>query len=328
LTLQQLNRKIKMSKLIQEIKTLLKSDYVLIAHYYVSSEIQILAEQTGGFVGDSLEMAKFGKNNKAKNIIVAGVRFMGETAKIISPEKNIFVLDTNATCSLDEDCPIDKFSAFCDEHSDREIVVYANTSAQVKAKAHWMVTSGSALSVINHLKKEGKKILWAPDKHLGHYIQTQTNADMLLWDGACVVHERFKADGILNLKKQYPESCILVHPESPKEVIALADVVGSTTALIEAVKARKETVFIIATDNGIFHKMQQMNPNAKLIEAPMMGDSADCESCAHCDWMAMNTLEKLLEVLKTKQNEIFLDDNIISQAQNSINKLLNFTNKG
>lgn len=316
-----------MSELIQKIKALLNDNFVLVAHYYVAGELQTLAEETGGFVGDSLEMAKFGKNTSAKNIIVAGVRFMGETAKILSPEKNIFVLDTNATCSLDEDCPIEEFTKFCDEYPDRKVVVYANTSAEVKARADWVVTSGSALSVINHLNKQGEKILWAPDKHLGHYIQTQTNADMLLWQGSCVVHERFKADGILKLKNQYPDACILVHPESPKEVIAIADVVGSTTALINAVKNRRETVFIVATDNGIFHKMKEVAPHKKLLEAPTMGDTADCESCAHCDWMAMNTLEKLLMVLETKQNEILLNNSIISQAQNSINKLLNFTQK-
>ena len=314
-----------MSELIQKIKNLLNDDFVLVAHYYVAGELQTLAEETGGFVGDSLEMAKFGKNTQAKNIIVAGVRFMGETAKILSPEKNIFVLDTNATCSLDEDCPIDEFSKFCDEHPDRTVVVYANTSAEVKARADWVVTSGSALSVINHLSKQGEKILWAPDKHLGHYIQTQTNADMLLWQGSCVVHERFKAESILSLKQKHPTACILVHPESPSDVIAIADVVGSTTALINAVKQREETIFIVATDNGIFHKMKEVAPHKKLLEAPTMGEASDCESCAHCDWMAMNTLEKLLMVLETKQNEILLNNSIISQAQGSINKLLDFT---
>ncbi|SFV66538.1 Quinolinate synthetase [hydrothermal vent metagenome] len=308
-------------------KLLIEKNTVLVAHYYVDGALQDLAESTGGFVGDSLEMARFGKNTNAKNIIVAGVRFMGETAKILSPEKNVFILDKNATCSLDENCPIDSFTKFCDEHLNREVVVYANTSAEVKAKADWMVTSSSALSVINHLNQQGKKILWAPDKHLGHYIQSQTNADMLLWEGSCVVHENFKAEGILKLKKQYPNACVLVHPESPKEVIKIADVVGSTTALINAVKSISKNIFIVATDNGIFHKMKEVNPTAKFIEAPTMGVASDCESCAHCEWMAMNTLEKLLEVLENNQNEILLENSIISQAQNSINKLLNFTKK-
>jgi quinolinate synthase len=306
----------------QELK---KNNAVLVAHYYVSGDLQDLADETGGIVSDSLEMARFGQNSDADMIIVAGVKFMGQTAKILSPDKKIFVLDDQATCSLDEDCPIDDFSKLCDQHPDHTVVVYANTSAEVKARADWVVTSGSALRVVNHLKENNQKILWAPDKHLGNYVKNETGADMILWQGSCVVHERFKADAILNLKELYPNSAILVHPESPQEVVDIADVVGSTTALIEAVKNRKEDVFIVATDNGIFHKMSEVAPNKKLIEAPSMGDSADCESCAHCDWMAMNSLEKCLNVLKNKNNEILIDPAIGNQAKKSIQKLLDFT---
>ncbi len=310
----------------EQIKSeLKKQNAILVAHYYVSPELQILAEETGGIVSDSLEMARFGKNSKAQTIVVAGVKFMGETAKILSPEKTILVLDTSATCSLDEDCPIKEFSEFCDQHPDRLVVVYANTSAAVKARADWVVTSGSALSVVKYLKDQGKKILWAPDKHLGNYVQSQTNADMLLWQGACVVHEKFKADAIIALKQKYPNSAVLVHPESPKEVVDLADVVGSTTALINAVKDRDEQEFIIATDNGIFHKMREVAPGKKLIEAPTMGEGADCESCAHCEWMAMNNLDNCLDTLKNKNNEIIIDGSINQEAQNSIQKLLDFT---
>lgn len=300
---------------------------VLVAHYYVSGNLQDLAQETGGIVSDSLEMARFGKNCDADTIIVAGVKFMGETAKILSPEKTVLVLDENATCSLDEDCPIEEFSKFCDQHPDRKVVVYANTSAEVKARADWVVTSGSALKVVKHLHEQGYKILWAPDKHLGHYVQNETGADMLLWQGACVVHERFKADALLALKAKHPQACVLVHPESPQAVVDLADVVGSTTALINAVKDREEQTFIVATDNGIFHKMHAVAPHKKLIEAPTVGEGADCESCAHCDWMAMNTLEKLLETLNNQQNEIKIDKNITQQAQRSIQKLLDFTEK-
>ncbi len=310
----------------EQIKSeLKKQNAILVAHYYVSPELQILAEETGGIVSDSLEMARFGKNSKAQTIVVAGVKFMGETAKILSPEKTILVLDTSATCSLDEDCPIKEFSEFCDQHPDRVVVVYANTSAAVKARADWVVTSGSALSVVKHLKDQGKKILWAPDKHLGNYVQSQTNADMLLWQGSCVVHERFKADAIIALKQKYSNAAVLVHPESPKEVVDLADVVGSTTALINAVKDRDEQEFIIATDNGIFHKMREVAPGKKLIEAPTMGEGADCESCAHCEWMAMNNLDNCLDTLKNKNNEIIIDSSINQEAQNSIQKLLDFT---
>ena len=311
-----------------QIKTKLKDkNAVLVAHYYVSGELQTLAEETGGLVSDSLEMARFGQNCDADTIIVAGVKFMGETAKILSPEKTVLILDKQATCSLDEDCPIEEFSKLCDKHPDRKVVVYANTSAQVKARADWVVTSGSALKVVEHLHKRGEKILWAPDKHLGHYVQNETDADMLLWQGACVVHERFKADALATLKIKHPEACVLVHPESPQAVVDLADVVGSTTALINAVKDRGEQTFIVATDNGIFHKMHEIAPNKTLIEAPTMGEGGDCESCAHCEWMAMNSLEKLLSVLQTGENEIKIDKNITQQAQHSIQKLLDFTEK-
>ena len=312
----------------EKIKSELKTqNAVLIAHYYVNSDLQELAEETQGFVSDSLEMARFGQNSKANTIVVAGVKFMGETAKILSPNKKILILDKNATCSLDENCPIEDFTKFCNANPDRKVVVYANTSAQVKARADWVVTSGSALKVINKLSSDGHKILWAPDKHLGHYIQSKTKTDMLLWDGACVVHEKFKAEGLKNLKQLLPEAGVLVHPESPKEVIALADVVGSTSALIEAVKNRPENTFIVATDNGIFYKMHQVAPHKKLIEAPTMGDSADCESCAHCHWMAMNNLTKCLQVLKTGNNEIVIDSKIAKKARQSIQKLIDFTEK-
>ncbi len=306
-------------------QALLEKNATLVAHYYVSADLQTLAEETGGIVSDSLEMARFGQNCDAETIVVAGVKFMGETAKILSPEKKVLVLDNQATCSLDLSCPIDGFSEFCDANPDHVVVVYANTSAEVKARADWVVTSGSALKIVKKLHQEGKKILWAPDKHLGHYVQTQTGADMLLWDGACVVHEAFKAEGLERLMQHHPNAAVLVHPESPKEVIALADVVGSTTQLIEAVATRPEETFIVATDNGIFHKMHEVAPGKKFIEAPTMGEGATCESCAHCDWMAMNSLEKCLSTLNTGNNEIRINDKVIEKAKHSILRLLEFT---
>lgn len=309
-------------QIIAELKA---KNAVLVAHYYVSGDLQTLAEQSGGIVSDSLEMARFGQNCEADTIVVAGVKFMGESAKILSPEKTVLVLDDQATCSLDEDCPSQAFSNFCDQHPDRTVVVYANTSAEVKARADWVVTSGSALNVVKHLRDQGKKILWAPDKHLGNYVKNQTNADMLLWQGSCVVHERFKADALVSLKEKHPDAAVLVHPESPQSVVDLADVVGSTTALINAVKERDESVFIVATDNGIFHKMREVAPGKKLIEAPTMGAGADCESCAHCEWMAMNSLQNCLETLKSGKNEILIPADIAKKAKDSIQKLLDFT---
>ena len=308
------------------IKQALKdNNATLVAHYYVSADIQTLAEETGGIVSDSLEMARFGQNSDADTIIVAGVKFMGETAKILSPEKRVLVIDDQATCSLDLSCPIKDFSAFCDQNPDHVVVVYANTSAEVKARADWVVTSGSALKVVKQLHNEGKKVLWAPDKHLGHYVQSKTGVEMLIWDGACVVHEEFKAEGLERLMQIHPDAGVLVHPESPKEVIALADVVGSTTQLIDAAASRPENTFIVATDNGIFHKMREVAPNKKFIEAPTMGEGADCESCAHCGWMAMNSLEKCLDTLNTGKNEIHINSQIIEKAQHSIHRLLEFT---
>jgi len=306
-------------------EALKENNATLVAHYYVSADLQILAEESGGIVSDSLEMARFGQNSDAETIIVAGVKFMGETAKILSPEKRVLVLDDQATCSLDLSCPINEFSQFCDQNPDHVVVVYANTSAEVKARADWVVTSGSALRVVKKLHSEGKKVLWAPDKHLGHYVQSRTGIEMLMWDGACIVHEEFKAEGLKRLMQLHPEAGVLVHPESPKDVIALADVVGSTTQLINAAASRPESMFIVATDNGIFHKMKEIAPNKKFIEAPTMGEGADCESCAHCNWMAMNTLEKCLDTLITGKNEIRISTQIIEKAQHSIHRLLEFT---
>ena len=306
-------------------EALKQNNATLVAHYYVSSDLQTLAEESGGIVSDSLEMARFGQNSDADTIIVAGVKFMGETAKILSPEKRVLVLDTEANCSLDLSCPIDEFSKFCDQNSDHVVVVYANTSAEVKARADWVVTSGSALKVVQKLHDEGKKVLWAPDKHLGHYVQSMTGVEMLMWDGACIVHEEFKAEGLKRLMEIHPEAGVLVHPESPKEVIALADIVGSTTQLINAAASRPENTFIVATDNGIFHKMKEVAPDKKFIEAPTMGEGADCESCAHCGWMAMNNLEKCLDTLNTGNNEILINNQIIDKAKNSIQRLLDFT---
>ncbi len=190
-----------------------KENAVVIAHYYVAPELQQLADETGGFVGDSLAMAEFGLKNPATTIVVAGVRFMGESAKILSPEKRVLMPTLEATCSLDLGCPVKEFSEFCDAHPERTVVVYANTSAAVKARADWVVTSSNALDIVDHLDSKGEKILWAPDRYLGSYIRSQTGADMLLWDAACVVHEEFKAEGVSRLKQQYPNAAILVDPE-------------------------------------------------------------------------------------------------------------------
>ncbi|MBK6742393.1 MAG: quinolinate synthase NadA [Hydrogenophilales bacterium] len=309
----------------QRIKQLMQAqDAILLAHYYTSGDLQDLAVETGGCVSDSLEMARFGHASGAKTLLVAGVRFMGETAKILNPEKRVLMPDLGAECSLDLSCPADDFTAFCDQHPERTVVVYANTSAAVKARADWMVTSSIAVKVVRHLHEQGQKILWAPDRFLGDYVQRETGADMLMWQGACVVHEKFKADGIRDLKQEHPEAAVLVHPESPRDVIALADVVGSTTQLIKAVADLANPTFIVATDNGIFHKMREVAPGKQLIEAPSGGRGATCISCAHCPWMAMNGLRKLLQVLETGGNEIHVPLAVCEQAKRCITRMLDF----
>jgi quinolinate synthase len=298
---------------------------VLVAHYYVDGPLQDLALATGGIVSDSLEMARFGRDHAAQTLVVAGVRFMGETAKILSPEKRVLMPDLDATCSLDLGCPADDFARFCDAHPDRQVVVYANTSAAVKARADWMVTSSCALEIVSDLHAKGQKILWAPDRHLGRYIQEQTGADMLMWNGACIVHDEFKGLELELLREQHPTAQILVHPESPKSVVDMAHVVGSTSALIKAVVEGTAQEYIVATDNGILHRMRQLAPHKTLIEAPTAGNSATCKSCAHCPWMAMNGLLNLVQCLERGTPEIHVDEPTRVKAQRCINRMLDFT---
>ena len=300
---------------------------VLVAHYYVDGDLQDLAQASGGIVSDSLEMARFGRDHAAQTLVVAGVKFMGESAKILSPEKRVLMPDLDATCSLDLGCPADDFAAFCDAHPDRTVVVYANTSAAVKARADWMVTSSCALEIVSELKARGEKILWAPDRHLGRYIQEQTGADMLMWNGACIVHDEFKGLELELLREQHPDAMILVHPESPAAGVAQADVVGSTSALIKAVVEGTAREYVVATDNGILHAMRQMAPGKVLIEAPTAGNSATCKSCAHCPWMAMNGLQGLVDCLERGTGEIFVEEAIRVEAKSCIDRMLDFTAK-
>lgn len=308
------------------IKTLLKEkNAVLIAHYYTDPEIQALAEETGGYVSDSLDMARFGRDNPATTLVVAGVRFMGETAKILTPNKRVLMPELEATCSLDVGCPIESFSEFCDQHPDRTVVVYANTSAAVKARADWVVTSSIALEIVEHLDSQDKKIIWGPDRHLGGYIQRETNADMLMWQGDCIVHDEFKASALRDMKAVYPDAAILVHPESPESVVKLADAVGSTSQLIKAAQTLPNKTLIVATDTGIFYKMQQACPDKEFLAAPTAGDGATCRSCAHCPWMAMNGLKSIYNALNDAAgHEIFVDEKTAQGALVSLNRMMDF----
>ena len=316
-------RKLK-GKLLNQMKD---QDAILVSHYYVDDDLQDLAEESGGTVSDSLEMARYAYEHEASTVIVAGVKFMAETSKILSPEKRVLLLDKEAECSLDIGCPIDEFSAFCDEHPDRTVVVYANTSAAVKARADWVVTSSIALEICTYLKDKGEKIIWGPDRFLGNYIQKETGADMIMWQGACIVHEEFKAAELLEMKKEYPEAAVLVHPESPMSVVDLADVVGSTSKLLKATRELPNKQFIVATEDGIFHKMMQYSPDKEFISAPTAGHGATCKSCAQCPWMKMNDLHRLEKVLETGANEIHIDEEVRVKAARSLKRMVDFANQ-
>jgi quinolinate synthase len=311
----------------EKIKTLLKQrNAVLVAHYYTDPEIQALAEETGGCVSDSLEMARFGRDHPATTLLVAGVRFMGETAKILSPEKQVLMPTLQAECSLDLGCPVDEFSAFCDAHPDRTVVVYANTSAAVKARADWVVTSSIAVELIEHLDSLGEKIIWAPDRHLGRYVQRQTGADVLCWQGACIVHDEFKTQALEQMKLLYPDAAILVHPESPQSIVDMADAVGSTSQLIQAAQRLPNPQMIVATDRGIFYKMQQACPDKILLEAPTAGEGATCRTCAYCPWMAMNGLQAIATGLEQggSMHEINVDAALRERALMPLDRMLQF----
>ena len=308
------------------IRRLLKErNAVMVSHYYVHPDLQDLAEETGGIVSDSLEMARFGRDHPAQTLVVSGVRFMGETAKILSPDKRVLMPDLDATCSLDLGCPVEEFSAFCDLHPDRTLVVYANTSAAVKARSDWLVTSSCALDIVSALKDKGHKILWAPDRHLGGYIQRQTGADMVFWNGSCIVHDEFKAFELQALMKEHPKAKVLVHPESPADVVALAHAVGSTSAILKAAREMDAPEFIVATDKGMMHKLRTLNPGKVFHEAPTAGNSATCKSCAHCPWMAMNGLAGLAQALETGANEVLVDPAVGARARLPIDRMLTFT---
>jgi quinolinate synthase len=296
-------------ELQSEIRNLLKKNNAsLIAHYYTDPAIQDLALDTDGCVADSLDMAKF----------------MGETAKILSPKKTVLMPTLEATCSLDLGCKAEDLQLLKDQYPDREVIVYANTSAEVKSIADWVVTSSIALDVMERLMSEGKKFIWAPDKHLGNYIQKEIGADMIIWDGSCVVHEEFKLEGIMNLKHLHSDALILAHPECPDKVLNISDFVGSTSQILKFAKKTDNLEFIVATDAGIFHQLTLQNPNKEFFQAPSSGKGATCISCAYCPWMGMNDLLKLRDVLVNKDNEISLEENILDKAQKSVKRMIDF----
>ncbi len=312
----------------ESIKKLLpEKNAVILAHYYTDPQVQMLAEETGGFIGDSLEMARFGAEHRATTLLIAGVRFMGESAKILSPEKRVLMPDLAAECSLDLGCDPLEFKKFCAANPERVVVVYANTSAAIKAIADWTVTSSIAVDVVRYLASCGQKIIWAPDRYLGSHIQRLTGADMLLWDACCIVHAEFDAVALKRLKAANPGAMLLVHPEAKHEIVEIADVVGSTSQLLQASRNSEARQFIVATESGILYKMQQASPGKEFIMAPTLAQSPDYQCNGACPWMKMNSLKKIYGSLTNGSGEIDLAPEIISRAKCPLARMLDFKNR-
>ena len=308
-----------MNELIKAINELKKEkNAVILGHYYQKGEIQDIAD----YVGDSLALAQWAAKTKADIIVMCGVHFMGETAKVLCPEKKVLVPDMNAGCSLADSCPADQFAQFVKEHPGYTVISYVNTTA-VKAVTDVVVTSTNAKQIVESFPKD-EKIIFGPDRNLGNYINSVTNRQMLLWDGACHVHEQFSVEKILELKTQYPDAIVLAHPECKSTVLKLADVVGSTAALLKYAVNSSEQRFIVATESGILHEMQKKCPEKTFIPAPP--NDSTC-ACNECSFMRLNTLEKLYECLKNESPEILVDPEIAEKAVKPIKRMLEISEK-
>ena len=307
------------NELIEGIKALRKQkNAVILAHYYTIGDIQDLAD----YVGDSLGLAQQAAKSDADIIVMCGVHFMGETCKILCPEKKVLVPDLAAGCSLADSCPAEEFGEFVKAHPDYTVLSYVNTTAAVKYYTDIVVTSGNALKIVNSLPKD-EKIIFAPDRNLGSYINAATGRDMLLWDSACHVHEQFSVDAILKLKAEHPNAKVLVHPECKRPVVLLADKVGSTAVLLKYSVESDEQEFIVATESGILHEMQKQAPEKTFIPVPpeVSEGSVGC-SCNECAYMRLNTLQKLYDCLLNETPEIHVDENIIERAKLPIDRML------
>ncbi len=307
------------SALIREIKRLKsEKNAVILAHYYTIGDIQDIAD----FVGDSLALAQKAAKSEADIIVMCGVHFMGETCKILCPEKKVLVPDLAAGCSLADSCPADEFGKFVQAHLGYTVLSYVNTTAAVKYYTDIVVTSGNALKIVNSLPKD-EKIIFAPDRNLGSYINAVTGRDMLLWDGACHVHEQFSTEAILKLKAEHPGAKVLVHPECKRPVVLLADKVGSTAVLLKYAVEDDCNDFIVATESGILHEMQKQAPHKNFIPVPpeVSEGSVGC-SCNECAYMRLNTLEKLYQCLLNETPEIEVDKTIIERAKLPIDRML------
>lgn len=295
----------------------LEKNAVILAHYYQESDIQDIAD----FVGDSLALAQKAAETDASLIVFAGVHFMAETAKIINPNTKVILPDLKAGCSLAESCPPAEFRKFVDAHPDHTVVTYINASAEVKTMSDWVCTSGNAVELINHLPAD-KPILFGPDVNLGKYLMQQTGREMVLWDGACIVHEAFDLERIMSLMAKYPKAAIMAHPESESHILKIADFIGSTAAMLKYPETADYTQYIVATEHGILHRMQQLYPDMDFIPAPSNEDNT-C-ACSECAFMKVNTLEKLYKCMLDESPEIILDDKMIEEAKRPIERMLNF----
>jgi len=292
---------------------------IILAHYYQDADIQNIAD----FVGDSLALAQWAAKTDAEIIVLCGVHFMGETAKILSPEKRVFVPDLNAGCSLADSCPADQFKEFVEKYPDHKVISYVNTTAAVKTLTDIVVTSTNARQIVESFPPE-TKIIFAPDKNLGNYINSVTGRNMLLWEGACHVHEQFSLEKIIELKKQYPEALVLAHPECKSVVLKIADHIGSTASLLKFATQSDKKQFIVATESGILHEMQKNNPEKQFIPAPP--NDSTC-ACNECNFMKLNTLNKLYNCLKYETPEITVSKEVIEKAVKPIQRMLEISEK-
>lgn len=292
---------------------------VIMAHYYTDGEIQDIAD----FVGDSLALAQKAATTNADIIVMCGVHFMGETSKILCPDKKVLVPDLEATCSLAESCPADKFAEFVAQHPDHTVISYVNTTAATKAVTDIVVTSSNAREIVESLPQD-TPIIFGPDRNLGGYINSITGRNMLLWDGACHVHEKFSVEKIIELKNQYPDAKVLVHPECKGAVVKLADKVGSTAALLKYSINDSSDIFIVATESGILHEMQKACPEKTFIPAPPSDSTCACNECSY---MKLVTMQKLYDCLKNEAPEIHVDTEVAEKAIVSINRMLEISEK-
>jgi len=306
--------------LISEINRLKKEkNAVIMAHYYQNDDLQDIAD----FIGDSLALAQQAANTNADILVICGVHFMGETAKILSPNKKVLIPDMEAGCSLADSCPADSFAEFVNSHPDYKVITYVNTSAAVKALTDVVVTSTNAVAIVQSFPKE-EKIIFGPDRNLGNYINSLTGRNMLLWDGACHVHEQFSIEKLVQLKKEYPKAKILAHPECKQVLLTLADFIGSTAALLKYVQTSDNDEFIVATESGILHEMVRTCPEKKFIPAPP--NDSTC-ACNECSFMKLNTLEKLYYCLLNETPAIEIPEEIRIKAEKPIRKMLELSNK-